>query len=220
MDKGHGDRSLQPWCPTAIPEARAGHGCRAALALHGLGQAHDREASRWSSPIPVVPGLGAAPAPWQPPVPPPGVQPWDGRGLLCRGLCPALGQGTPQGSTSAGREVTPAVPTPPRSHNTPGPPRTLHGPSSASFHPPIGSSGGARPTPKPRDTPALPGPLRGKPPVCAFGFALLAFRVPVQTSPAALTPGRCCRWDQHFCTLVLPKECSDGIGMDSNKLQA
>lgn len=136
MDKGHGDRSLQPWCPTAIPEARGGHGCRAALALHGLGQAHDREASRWSSPIPVVPGLGAAPAPWQPPVPPPGAQPWDGRGLLCRGLCPALGQGTPQGSTSAGREVTPAVPTPPRPHNTPGPPRTLHGPCSASFHPP------------------------------------------------------------------------------------
>lgn len=187
MDTGHGDRSLQPWYPTATP--RSGGDMSVEQLQRCMNGALRLEAPRRSSPIPVVPGLGPAPAASQhhiqPPVPPPSVRLWDGRRVLCRGLsrrrspesAPALGPGGDSGSP----DLATLTQHPGTATDPPPPPST-----------PIGSSGGATPTPKPWDTPAPAGhaPEGSSRRCCAFGFALLAFHALVQTSPAALTPGR------------------------------
>lgn len=126
----------------------------------------------------------------QPPVPPSRVQLWDVRSrVLCQGLSgcrspespPALGPGGDTGSPDLATLTQ-------HPGTTTDPPRTLH----RLLPPPTGSSGGATPTPKPGDTPAPAGdaPEGSSRRCCAFGFALLAFHVLVQTPPPRTDPGQ------------------------------
>lgn len=68
---GHGDRSLQPWCPSASPET-GGHTSLEQLrpCVNGDKPIHEEAPCR-SSPVPVGPGLGPAPAASQHRIPAP-----------------------------------------------------------------------------------------------------------------------------------------------------
>lgn len=222
-----------------LPPPRWVQGCRAALALRELRQAHTQGGPTLECSLPIVPSLGPAPAasqvPAQPPVPPLGAQFWDVRRVLCQGLCqtPQL-----QGTASAGPGA-PSLPQHPGT--TQGPPRTLQGPSSASFHPtsaprekrhqrqshgPWATSAPTLATP-PGPPPLLPGPsplppgtLRGKlPALLCLWICTSRFPCPGADVPRRTNPGQVLGWDQHFCTRV-PPERSDGIGMDGKELQA
>lgn len=223
MDVGHRDRSLQPWCPTATPEARGYRGVEQLWLFVNWDMPTHREVPRWNSPFPLSLALEQPrhppSSPAQPPVPPLGAQFWDVRRVLCRGLfqTPQL-----QGTTSAG----PGAPSLPRSHNALGALRDHHGPSRDPPAPPFTprrllgrSDTNAKATGHGPPLPPPPGRSEG-----SSGLAVpldLHFSLSVSwcKRPRRTNPGQVLGWDQHFRTRV-PPEWSDGIGMDGNELQA